>query len=76
MSLAEKRDHEFVPVHKLLSESETSEMLEKMSLKKENLPKVSFEDPQIVKIGGKPNQVVKIYRKDNGHEYEYFRLII
>ena len=47
-----------------------------MSLKKENLPKVSFEDPHIVKIGGKPNQVVKIYRKDNGHEYEYFRLII
>ncbi len=76
MSLAEKRDHEFVPVHKLLSESEASEVLEKMSLRRENLPKISTEDPQIVKIGGKSNQVVKIYRKDNGQEYEYFRLIV
>ncbi len=74
--MAEKRDHEFVPVHEALSEKETGSVLSKLGLKKENLPKVFADDPQIVKIGAKPGQVLRIHRQDNGHEYEYFRFVV
>jgi DNA-directed RNA polymerase subunit H len=74
--LAGKSDHEFVPGHELLSEKEAASVLEKLGLKRENLPKIFADDPQTVKLGAKPGQIIKIYRKDNGHEYEYYRLVI
>jgi len=74
--LAGKSDHEFVPGHELLSEKEAGAVLEKLGLKRENLPKMFVEDPQAKKLNAKPGQIVRIYRKDNGHEYEYYRFVI
>lgn len=71
-----KSDHEFVPEHELLSEKEANTVLEKLGLKRENLPKILSEDPQSKKLGAKPGQIVRIYRKDNGHEYEYYRFVV
>lgn len=74
--MADKSDHEFVPVHELLSDKEAERILNQLSLKRENLPKILIEDPQAIKLGAKAGQIIKIYRKDNGHEYEYFRFVI
>jgi DNA-directed RNA polymerase subunit H len=74
--LAAKSDHEFVPVHELLSEKEANAVLEKLGLKRENLPKIFTEDAQSKKLGAKPGQIIRIYRKDNGHEYEYYRFVV
>lgn len=74
--MADKRDHDFVPVHELLSDKEANAMLEKLGLKRENLPKIFTEDPQAKRLGAKPGQIIKIYRTDNGHDYEYYRFVI
>ncbi len=74
--LAEKRENDFVPVHILLNEKETEDVLSKMNLRRDNLPKLLSEDPQVKKIGAKAGQVLKIYRKDGEHEYEYYRTVV
>ncbi len=73
--MVSKRDHDFVPIHQLLSEKEVNTVLEKLNLRKENLPKLFAEDPQVKKLGAKPGQIVRVYRNDNSHEYEYYRLV-
>jgi DNA-directed RNA polymerase subunit H (RpoH/RPB5) len=74
--LADTSDHEFVPIHKLLSEKEANAILDKLMLKRENLPKILVEDPQAKRLNAKAGQIIKINRKDNGHEYEYFRFVV
>ena len=74
--MANKSDHEFVPVHEILSENEAKDVLGAMGLEKENLPKIMKSDPQIIKIGGEEGKVVKISRNDYGNEYSYYRLIV
>lgn len=74
--MASKSDHEFVPVHELLSEKEANSVLEKLGAKKENLPKIFVEDQQAKRLNAKPGQVLRVYRKDNGMEYEYYRLVV
>lgn len=71
-----KSDHDFVPAHELLSEKEANTVLEKLNLKRENLPKLFTEDPQAKRLNAKPGQIVRIYRNDNGHENEYYRLVV
>ena len=71
-----KRDHDFVPVHELLSEKEANTVLESMGLTRENLPKIFAEDPQVKKAGAKPGQVIRVHRSDNGHDYEYYRFVV
>lgn len=74
--MANKRDHEFVPVHELLSEKEANSVLAKLDIKRENLPKMFTEDPQSKKLGAKAGQIVRIYRRDNGQDYEYYRIVV
>ncbi len=74
--MADTSDHEFVPIHKLLSEKEANAILDKLMLKRENLPKILVEDPQAKRLNAKAGQIIKINRKDNGHEYEYFRFVV
>lgn len=71
-----KSDHEFVPVHEVLSEKEIGGILEKMGLKKENLPKIFASDPQAKRVGAKAGQVIRVSREDAGNKFEYYRLVI
>ncbi len=74
--MVSKSDHEYVPVHELLSEKEIGGILEKMGLKKENLPKIFSSDPQAKRLGAKGGQVIRVSRIDNGNEFEYYRLVV
>ena len=71
-----KSDHEYVPVHELLSEKEIAVVLDKMGLKKENLPKIFSSDPQAKRLSAKAGQVIIVSRVDNGNEFEYYRLVV
>ena len=71
-----KKDHEFVPLHELLSNAEADKVLKSLNAKAENLPKLLENDPQAKKLGAKPGQVVRISRDDEGNEYEYYRLVV
>jgi DNA-directed RNA polymerase subunit H len=71
-----KKDHEFVPLHELLSNAEAEKVLKSLNAKAENLPKILESDPQAKKLGAKVGAIVKISREDAGNEYEYYRLVI
>lgn len=74
--MPDKRDHEYVPVHEIMSDAETKSLLEKMGLRKENLPKILEDDPQALKLGAKLGQVLRIKRNDYGNEHSYYRLVV
>lgn len=74
--MASKRDHEFVPVHELLSESEANKVLKELGVGTANMPKIPATDAQVVKLGGKPGQLIRIHRAEDGKEYMYYRYIV
>ena len=55
--------HELVPEHKILSEKESKDLLEKYEIKPDQLPKILDTDPAAISIGAKPGQIIKIVRK-------------
>ena len=46
----DKREHEFVPVHKIMSPKAVDELLDRLGIKVSNLPKILKSDPQAVKL--------------------------
>ena len=71
-----KRDHELVPVHRVMSGSEVDELLKTLGIKISNLPKLLVEDPQAKKIGAKVGDVLEIDRDDFGKQYKYYRQVV
>ncbi len=59
-----------------MNDKELKEVLDKLGLKKENFPKILSTDPQAVAISATPGQVLKVKRNDNGHEHDYYRLVV
>ena len=74
--LADKSNHDYVPLHEVLGEKEAVEALKKFGLEKQNLPRILVTDPQVVKLGARSGQVVRIHRNDNGNKYFYYRLVV
>jgi DNA-directed RNA polymerase subunit H (RpoH/RPB5) len=70
-----KREHELVPVHKIMSASEIEEMLKAREISANNLPKILASDPQAKKLGAKPGDVLLVERED-GKEYDYYRQVV
>ena len=70
-----KRDHELVPVHRIMSASEIKKLLEEMDLKAYNLPKIHESDPQAKKIGAKAGDVM-MEREDMKISYKQFRQVV
>ncbi len=71
-----EREHEFVPVHEILSESEAKKVLEELNTTIDKLPKILDTDPQAKKLEAKPGQVIKIHRNDSGNEYFNYREVV
>ena len=71
-----KREHELVPIHRIMSESEINELLEKMGITANNLPKILLTDPQAKKISAKVGDVIEIEREDLGIQYKYYRQVV
>lgn len=58
-------NHDLVPLHKIVSEKEKTELLKKYNIEPNQLPKILSTDPVSITIGAKPGQIVKIIR--NSH---------
>jgi len=69
--------HVLVPPHRVLSDEERDELLNKYGIKVKQLPKISIKDPVIKSIGGvKPGDVVKIERgSTTAGKSVYYRMI-
>ncbi len=63
MSRIDLTTHELVPLHEVLSEQETEELLKRYNITKSQLPKILASDPIVKKIKASPGDVVRITRK-------------
>ena len=55
--------HDLVPLHTILSEKESKDLMERYKIKPDQLPKILNSDPAVIAIEAKPGQIVKIARK-------------
>lgn len=60
--LVDITEHFLVPPHIALSEQETKDLLERLSIPADKLPKISVDDPICHYYGFKQGQVIKIIR--------------
>ncbi len=65
--------HELVPVHRLMTNEEVDDVLERYNAKLNQLPRIYDDDPGVVAVNGKVGDVIRIHRSDDA---ENFRLII
>ncbi|MGC8547817.1 MAG: DNA-directed RNA polymerase subunit RpoH/Rpb5 C-terminal domain-containing protein [Candidatus Micrarchaeia archaeon] len=66
-------NHYLVPPHRVLSQQEVEQVLNKLGLSVQNLPKILANDPQVVKLKAKVGNVIEI---DRGKEGKYYRLVV
>lgn len=74
--LTPKSDHEIVPPHEIMSDSEVKELCQEKRITPDKLPRILSSDPQAAKLQAKPGQVLKIYRKDGDNEFLYYRIVV
>ncbi len=74
--MAPKRDHDFVPVHEVLSDNEVKKVLSELNTTVDKLSRIFETDPQAKKLEARPGQVIRIHRNDDGHEYFNYRLVV
>ncbi|MFO7797042.1 MAG: DNA-directed RNA polymerase subunit H [Promethearchaeati archaeon] len=69
--------HSLVPRHKLLTKSETEELLEKYKIHYTDLPQMFEKDPVAIAIGAKEGDVVKIIRESDTSvkQVNYYRYV-
>lgn len=69
--------HELVPEHRVLSEDEKEELLNKYRIKISQLPQILVSDPAVAELGAKPGDVIEIKRKSpTAGVYYYYRLVV
>jgi len=69
-------EHQLVPKHVILSESERDELLKKYGITMQQLPKIVLSDPVIMALNGKIGDVIKIIRKSQtAGESIYYRVV-
>lgn len=70
-------DHEMVPKHRILSEEEKNQFLQKYGIKPQDLPRISSKDPVVVAIGAKIHDIIEIKRKSiTAGEAIYYRIVV
>ena len=68
-------DHELVPKHEILSNTEIKDLLEKFHIKPYQLPYIRTSDPVVKWIGAQQGDILKISRKSltagSSNAYKY-----
>ncbi len=67
---------ELILQHKLLSDSETREVIKKYGVPIEKFPRILSSDPQAVKLEAKAGQLIAISRIDPNAKYVYYRYVV
>jgi len=69
--------HVLVPKHRILSENESDELLEKFNVSKIQLPEIKLKDPTVIAIKSKVGDVIEITRKKGatGKDIYYRRVV-
>ncbi len=69
-------EHELVPKHEVMEESEVKELLDTYKIKKEQIPKIKISDAVIKEIKAEVGDVVKITRQSRiAGKYISYRLV-
>ncbi len=69
-------EHELVPKHEIMEESEVKELLDTYKIKKEQIPKIKISDAVIKEIKAEVGDVVKITRQSRiAGKYISYRLV-
>jgi DNA-directed RNA polymerase subunit H len=69
-------EHQLVPKHTILKESEREELLNKYGITMQQLPKIVLSDPVVMALNGKIGEVIKIIRKSQtAGESIYYRVV-
>jgi len=70
-------EHEMVPKHELLDESEVKAVLQKYAIKKEEMPKIRVDDPAAQAVGAQVDDVLRITRKSpTAGTFVSYRLVV
>ena len=70
-------DHVMVPEHKIMSEGEVAQLLERYNITTEQLPKIYHDDPAVKEIGANADDVIRIIRASHtAGRAEAYRLVV
>ena len=70
-------DHVMVPEHKIMSEEEVTQLLERYNITTEQLPKIYHDDPAVKEIGANADDVIRIIRASHtAGRAEAYRLVV
>ncbi|PIN87447.1 DNA-directed RNA polymerase subunit H [Candidatus Woesearchaeota archaeon CG10_big_fil_rev_8_21_14_0_10_32_24] len=69
--------HQFVPKHSKVSDSEKEKLFAIHNIEAKHLPKILVTDPAIVKLDAKQGDVIKIERRSRtAGTSDYYRLVV
>lgn len=70
-------DHVMVPEHKIMSEEEVAQLLERYTITTEQLPKIYHDDPAVKAISANADDVIRIIRASHtAGRAEAYRLVV
>ncbi len=70
-------DHEYVPVHEIMTKEEAQEVLDRYNCTPTELPLIYVTDPAIVGLGVRPGDMIRILRKSpTAGESIYYRYVV
>jgi DNA-directed RNA polymerase subunit H len=71
------REHDFIPEHKVLKDSETRELFKIYKINSKKLPKILSKDPMIKALGAKVGDIIRMERRSpTVGDAEYYRVVV
>jgi len=69
--------HRLVPKHRIMSEKEKKELLNRYSIKLKHLPRLRVRDPAAMELGARVGDVVEITRESStAGKTKYYRVVV
>lgn len=76
-ALPELREHDFIPEHKVLKNSETEELFKIYKVDAKKLPRILIKDPMIKALGAKAGDIIRMGRRSStAGNSRYYRVVV